>query len=169
MTISITLKQYLEDHNVPYDTLEHNFSANSTEAAERAHVSGKRVAKAVIIKCGSAFKMVLLPATRHVSFELLQSIARGAELATEGELMTLFKDCDVGAIPALGMAYGLAVIVDDSLVDDGDVFFEGGDHKTLVRMNAEAFETMVHGTPHGKFSRDANTMKEKGFYHVAHS
>ena len=169
MTISITLKQYLEDHDVPYDTLEHDFSANSTEAAERAHVSGKRVVKAVIIKSGDEFKMVLVPATRHLSFELLQDIAKGAELATEEELMTLFKDCDVGAIPALGMAYGLSVIVDDGLVDDGEVFFEGGDHKTLVRMTAEAFETMVHGTPHGKFSRDADHMKEKGFYHVAHS
>ena len=34
-------------------------------------------------------------------------------------------DCEPGAVPPLGAAYGLDVVVDDSLTDHSDVYFEG--------------------------------------------
>jgi len=169
MAISITLMQFLDDHNVTYDTLLHDLTASSSETAEKARVPSSRLVKAVIVRCDDEYKMVLLPASNHLNFDLLQDIAKGAKLATEKELMTLFNDCDNGAIPALGMAYGVPVIVDDSLAETGDIFFEGGDHATLVHMDAGAFETMIHGTPHGHFSHHDKNMEQRGGFRFSHS
>ena len=49
-------------------------------------------------------------------------------MANEEQIETLFIDCEPGAVPALGAAYGLKVIVDDSLAKEPEVFLEGGDH-----------------------------------------
>ena len=36
-------------------------------------------------------------------------------MANEEQIETLFIDCEPGSVPALGAAYGLNVVVDDSL------------------------------------------------------
>ena len=51
----------------------------------------------------------------------------------------LFPDCEIGAVPPVGAAYGLTTLLDASLEDRDEVFFEGGDHETLVRMEGSAF------------------------------
>ena len=53
--------------------------------------------------------------------------------------IALFPDCENGAVPAVGAAYGLSSIIDDSLDDVDDIYFEGGDHKTLVHISGSQF------------------------------
>jgi prolyl-tRNA editing enzyme YbaK/EbsC (Cys-tRNA(Pro) deacylase) len=55
-------------------------------------------------------------------------------LATEAKLKYLLKDCEPGAVPPLGAAYGLETVWDDSLLEQSDTYFEAGDHETLVHM-----------------------------------
>ena len=45
-----------------------------------------------------------------------------------------FTDCAHGAVPAIGECYGLDVIVDETIDKQPEIYFEGGDHTTLVRM-----------------------------------
>ena len=42
-------------------------------------------------------------------------------MASEEQIETLFHDCEPGAVPAIGAAYGLKVIVDDSLASEPEV------------------------------------------------
>ena len=69
------------------------------------------------------------------------------------ELLHVFDDCEVGSIPALGQAYGLTVLVDESLLEQNEVYFEAGDHTELVRMRGEDFEYLMATAGHGYFSR----------------
>lgn len=165
MAISITIQNYMEDQGVNYVTVTHDHTETSSMTAESSHVPGSRLVKAVIIKDDDRLMMALLPASHHLRLNELQVLlGREVELAKEEEFSALFEDCAIGAVPALGMAYGLDVIVEDGLIKSGDLFFEGGDHETLVHMQAEVFEGLVTDAPHGRFSQfDKNPEDRSGF------
>lgn len=158
MAISITIQNYLKDLGVDYVTLAHDHTETSLKTAETSHVPGSRLVKAVVIKTDDDYKMALLPASHFLSLDALQGLlGRNADLASEEELAVLFDDCAIGAVPALGMAYGLGLIVEDSLAKTGDLYFEGGDHETVVHMQVEAFKDLIKEAPHGHFSHPDKT------------
>jgi Ala-tRNA(Pro) deacylase len=156
MTISATVQRYLQGRGVPYEVLAHPLTGSSAETAQSAHVSGDRIAKTVVLRDGDAadgYLLAVLPASHHLSLELLQRwLGRSVELASEQEIGKLFPDCELGAIPPFGEAYGLDVVLDDSLATLHEVCFEGGDHRTLVRMGGEQFRHLMSGARQGRFS-----------------
>ncbi len=170
MAISITIENYLKDLGVNYSPLTHDHTVTSSTTAEASHVPGSRLVKAVIIKDEDCYMMALLPASHHLRLNELQHLlGREVELANEDEFSPLFEDCETGAIPALGMAYGLEVIVDDDVARNGDLFFEGGDHETLVHLQAEAFEGMVADSSHGHFSHLDKNLEDRSGFRYFHS
>ncbi|MGH6961535.1 MAG: aminoacyl-tRNA deacylase [Dongiaceae bacterium] len=154
MAIAMTLKEYLADQTIAYDVVEHPRTLTASRAAEAGHVPGERLAKAVLVKDEDGFIVAVLPAAYHIELGRLGScLRRRVGLATEREVGELFGDCELGAIPPVGAAYGLEVIIDDSLADQPDVFFEAGDHETLVHVSGEQFRRLMGTAAHGQFSR----------------
>ena len=80
------------------------------------------------------------------------SARENLELAQEDELALLFPDCELGAIPAVGLAYGIGTVVDDSLLEQEEVYFEGGDHEHLVQVTGGSFQRLMAGAPHGNIT-----------------
>ena len=76
-------------------------------------------------------------------------------LATEDEVTSLFPDCERGAVPPLGAAYALECIVDENLEGEGDVYLEGGDHRTLIHVTGQQFHDMMRDSPHGHIGGEA--------------
>jgi Ala-tRNA(Pro) deacylase len=74
------------------------------------------------------------------------------DLAGEEQVETLFPDCEPGSVPALGAAYGLDVVVDDSLARQQDLYLEGGDHAHLVHVSGIDFRKLTEGAQHGRFT-----------------
>jgi Ala-tRNA(Pro) deacylase len=143
MTIANKLKAYLESKSIDYDLIPHPHTESSMETAAAAHVPGDRLAKAVIVKDEDAYLMVVVPSDYHVHLGALhRRLGREVGLATEPELTSLFPDCDEGAAPALGAAYGLRSMVDEVLLEEPEVFFEAGDHEHLVRVSADQFAVL---------------------------
>ena len=153
MALATTLEKYLADRQVAYEVITHRPTTSSSSTAEASHVSGERVAKAVIVKDENHFVMAVLPASHHLNLgELSGLLGRPVALANETEASALFDDCALGAIPAIGSAYGLEVIVEDSLAAQPEMYFEGGDHASLVRVSAEQFGRLTAQAAHGHFS-----------------
>ncbi len=175
MAVSITIQNYLNALNVKYVQLEHDHTSTSSMTAEVSHVPGSRLVKAVVIKDmmkedGAKYMMALLPASHHLRLkELANLLGREVELASEDEFSALFTDCDKGAVPALGQAYGIDVIVEDSLNKTDDLFFEGGDHETLVHLDAQSFEKLVSGSIHGHFSHHDKHPENRGGFRYSHN
>ncbi|MGO4682659.1 aminoacyl-tRNA deacylase [Hyphomicrobium sp. 2TAF46] len=69
-------------------------------------------------------------------------------LASEAEIATVFTDCALGAIPPVAGAYGLQAVMDDSLEGFDDIYFESGDHRTLLRLNGREFHRLMADVPH---------------------
>lgn len=153
MTIARALRDYLDEHHVLYDLVDHPASSDSMHTAAAAHVHGDSLAKAVVLEDDSGYLMAVLPSTRHVHLGLLhRQFERSIGLATEDEIGTLFADCDPGAIPPVGAAYGIETIVDDTLSEQPDIYFEAGDHHTLVHLSGSEFIELMKGAEQGSFS-----------------
>ena len=76
-------------------------------------------------------------------------------LASEDEVAKLFEDCDRGAVPPIGAAYGVPVVIEEGLVNAPEVYFEGGDHATLVHVSGEAFRKLMKQARAAQFSHPA--------------
>jgi Ala-tRNA(Pro) deacylase len=156
MTISATLERYLEGRRLRYELVSHPLTGSSSETAQATHVSGNRIAKTVVLRDGDGgdgYLLAVIPASHHLDLEMLGIwLGRPVALATEQEIGRLFPDCDLGAIPPLGDAYGLDVVADDALAALDEVCFEGGDHRSLVKVAGAQFRELMAGARHGRFS-----------------
>jgi Ala-tRNA(Pro) deacylase len=156
MSIAPKLQQFLQSHGAGFDVVAHPRTLTASGSAQAAHIPGARVAKAVVVHHELGYMLAVVPSTHRVELGTLQEIVgRRLGLATEGEVARLFDDCDLGAVPPIGAAYGLPVAVDDSLETAPDVYFEGGDHTTLVHVSAAAFKSLTKDAQHARFSHPA--------------
>jgi Ala-tRNA(Pro) deacylase len=115
--------------------------------------SGDCVAKGVLLRDETGYALAILPASHHIRLsELRSQLGDDVDLATEYEAAELFSDCSRGALPALGECYGLDMLVDDSIEKQPEVYFEAGDHGTLIHMSHAQFATLTATARHGRFS-----------------
>ena len=153
MAVAITLQQYLEDRGVDYEVLTHAHTTSSSRTAQQSHIPGDRVAKAVVLKSDADYLVAVLPASHHLDLGQLGGwLGRRVGLATEHEASGLFPDCALGALPPVAAAYGVEAILDDSLTRQSDVYFEGGDHSSLVHVSADQFSDLMADARRGAFS-----------------
>lgn len=153
MAIAQTIHQFLTEQEIPYELLAHPHSSSSTETAHSAHVSGEYLAKSVLLEDDYGYVMAVVPAVNRLDLgELHRQLNRRVGLATEPELAGVFEDCELGAIPAVGQAYGLTTVVDDQLAEQPDVYFDAGDHEHLVHLSGEAFAQIMGEAHFGRFS-----------------
>ena len=153
MAIAMHLKDYLTAQGVAYEVITHPRAASTVASAVRAGVPSDRVAKAVVLEDEGGYLLALVPASHRVQLgRLRQWLDRRLGLATERELAALFDDCELGAIPAAAGAYGLPMVCDDSLTEQPDIYFEGGDHCSLVHISGADFRRLTTDAPHARFS-----------------
>jgi Ala-tRNA(Pro) deacylase len=152
MSIAPTLQRYL-DSNVTYDVIMHDPTMSATRTAQACHVSGERLAKAIVLRHNGGYVLAVLPASRHIRLpDLKLQIGDDVALADEREIKRLFPDCALGAVPAVGECYDLDVIVDDSIEEQPEIYLEGGDHTTLIHLGHAQFARLMAGARHGRFS-----------------
>jgi Ala-tRNA(Pro) deacylase len=154
MAIASTLKWYLEAFGADYEVLPHPHSSTSFQTARAARVPKQWLAKAVVLEDEKGYVMAILPTSNRIAFDALEQVLeRRLKFATEEEIGKLFRDCEMGAIPPLGCAYGIQTVIDDSLLRLPQIYFEAGDHEDVVHMSGEQFCELVEESTHGRFSR----------------
>jgi len=151
MSIAPQLKQHLDEAHADYELIEHAPTKSSLESATASSVPAEKMAKAVLLDTEDDYLLAVLPSDRRVELsELRSELGHKPRLADEEEIKSVFKDCDVGAIPPVG--YGIKTIVDASLEQQPDVYFEAGDHQSLVHMKQDQFMGVIKGAQHGQFA-----------------
>ncbi len=145
MAVVERLRRFLEEHGVVYEVAVHPERYTAQEVAAASHVSGKAVAKVVIVKAGGAFAMTVLPAACRMGLLRVRDLLGdpGAVIASESEFRGLFPDCEAGAMPPFGNLYGIPVYVDDELAARERITFEGGNHHEVVTMQYADFARLV--------------------------
>ena len=156
MTIANKLESYLLQQETSYQLTAHEHSDFSMDTAEKAHVPGDALAKGILVKEEKSYLLVVLPSDYHIELKTLRTLLRQeVELASESEVGTLFNDCDPGAVPPIGAAYGIKTIWDPntSLGQLNDIYFEAGDHDHLIHVSGEQFHELMASAERGQFSR----------------
>ncbi len=154
MAIASTLYSYMQQRHCAFDVLKHPHSACSMETVHSAHVPGGCTAKSVIlIDNHGHFLMAVLPADHQIDLDRLnQQTQRWWRLAHEAEFARMFGDCELGAIPPVGNAYGLETVIDERLASQSEVWFEAGDHEELIHMRMQDYLDMLPGAMRLGFS-----------------
>jgi len=154
MSIPATVERFLNEHHVKYEIVSHPRAYTSLGTALAARIEPDQLVKAVLLQDDGGYLVAIVPATCHVKLGALRrETGRYVRLATEGEARERFPDCDPGAVPVLGLAYGVETVWDDSLTGRPDVYFEAGDHERLVHVDTEAFMKLLGASRHGRFGK----------------
>lgn len=142
------LRSFLDSHHVKYLVISHSLAYTAQGVAALAHVSGKKLAKTVIIKIDGGLAMAVIPASLHVDLNRIRAVsgAKIVELATEREFKDAFADCETGAMPPFGNLYGMTVYADANLASNEEITFTAGTHRELVRMSWEDLVRLVKPT-----------------------
>lgn len=154
MGIAMTLQQYLDDKHVDYDVLTHKRTHCTQDTVRASNVPGDRVAKAVVLTREGGFVVAVVPASSMVRLDAIEEILQcPIGMANEEEIMELFPDCDMGAVPAVSDAYAVDAFIDESLDAQPDVYLEGGDHRSLIHMSGEQFRALMKDVRHAHIAR----------------
>lgn len=145
MAILGRLEDFLRSNKVSYEMVTHPEAFTAQEIAAAMHVKGKELAKVVIVKAGEKFVMMVLPASWQVDFSRLREVLgeKDVRLAREEEFKKLFPDCEPGGEPPFGNLYDLETIVDSSLAEDEQIFFNAGNHQDAIGMSYSDFVKIV--------------------------
>ena len=155
MTIAATVKTYIEGRGVAYEVIVHPATGSSHETAETAHVDEGHIAKGVILKDGAGAVMVVIPGDAWVNLSAIgKELDRQLVLAGEEDAAGYFPDCDLGAIPPLGPAYGMETLMDTALSSLAYVYLESGDHRSLIKIRGEALTELLSGVRRGHYCEE---------------
>jgi Ala-tRNA(Pro) deacylase len=144
VTIPSSLKAHLEKTHTNYSLVSHPPARSSQYAASLLHISGKEIAKSVVLRAGEQMLIAVLPASYHINLKTLSSLVGApTQLPGEQECYKLFPDCQPGAVPPFGEIYGLPVYLDSSMAEDREVIFCAGTLSEGIRMTCTDFVRLV--------------------------
>jgi Ala-tRNA(Pro) deacylase len=149
-----TITTYLGKLDVRYETLQHRHTLTAHQTISECGVPQQCMAKGVLFCDADSYVLAVVPAGKRVDQAALSALLgrREVTLASEDELAYLFPDCELGAVPAVGAAYGVSTIVDEALLGIEDVYLEAGDHQSLVRIAGEDFRRLMTGVSAGELT-----------------
>ena len=137
--------QFLSDQQVAFETVVHAPAYTAQRRAHYLHVSGKYVAKSVLLAGPTGFVLAVLAATHRIDLNAVrQALGYPLRLANHLEIADLFRDCEWGALTPFGALYGLVTIVDESLAPDSHITFEAQMHAITISMHYRDFERLEH-------------------------
>ena len=145
MAIPQRIRDYLDSQNVSYEAIHHSQAFTAQEVAHSLHVSGKKCVKAVVAEADHKIVIVVMPASHRLNFQELKSALKvnQLEMLVESELVGLFPDCDLGAIPPFGNLYGIDVWVDRAVASTEKIVFCAGTHEDCIRMRYSDFAKLT--------------------------
>lgn len=142
MSIPKDIKKFLDSQGVSYRHFTHPQAFTASETAEAQHVSGRELAKSVVVMADDRLLMAVIPANDRLDVEKLSHLVGAASirLAREEEFADVFKGCEVGAEPPLGKLYNVPVWMDASFEDHPTIIFNAGTHTDTIQMSTGDFK-----------------------------
>jgi Ala-tRNA(Pro) deacylase len=134
---------YLHDQQIPFERLWHPPAYSSQKRAKYLGVSGRCVAKAVLLMSPRGFVVAVLPASQRVDTESLERELGGpVRLATDCEVGQVFADCEFGIASTFGGIYGLPTLLDEALSPETWLVCEANSNGEAVRLLVRDFERL---------------------------
>jgi Ala-tRNA(Pro) deacylase len=135
--------QFLAEQQINYEPIVHPPAYTAQKRAKYMGISGKQVAKALLMAGPDGYFLAVLSATCHVDTQALAAQLGGpVRLAADEEIGEVFEDCEWGVVAPFGRLYGVPTILDDALAPDSWIVFEAHTHAEAIRMRCADFEQL---------------------------
>jgi Ala-tRNA(Pro) deacylase len=137
-TVHAQLVALLQAEEVEYTLTHHQPVTTSAEAAAARGVELRSGAKAMLVKGRDGLVLAVLAADRRVDWKLLAPLVggKGARFASDDELRVA-TGLAKGAVPPLGLLFGLRTLYDASLLEIETVNFNAGTQTDSVTMRRD--------------------------------
>jgi Ala-tRNA(Pro) deacylase len=148
VSIPANIIGFLESKGVRYRHFTHSQEFTASRVAESQHVSGKELAKSVLVVTDENLVMAVIPANERLDLEKLAHLVGAASfrLAQESDFANRFPGCELGAEPPLGSLYGVPVWLDASFEEHPTITFNAGTHVDTIQMSVSDFEELERPT-----------------------
>ena len=129
------IENHLHDHHGGSEPRFHFRAVTAQRLAAAEHVSGRRVAKPVVVRLDGKLALCVISAAERLDLSALeQATGAPARLAAEDEFADLFQPCEAGAEPPLGL-FGLPIYVDAELSRQPKLLMRAGTHEDAVELD----------------------------------
>ncbi|MGH2721708.1 MAG: aminoacyl-tRNA deacylase [Actinomycetota bacterium] len=139
------LEEYFIRNDVGFAEQHHPTAFTAQEVAASDHVSGRIVAKVVMVRADGRLAMLVVPAPKRVDLGKAAAALGAADLrlAHEEEFAEVFPDCEPGAMPPFGNLYEVPVCTDRALAENLNLVFQAGTHTESMGIRFEDYERLV--------------------------
>jgi Ala-tRNA(Pro) deacylase len=129
------LESWLKERGVAFTVLRHEPVFTSEQAAAVRGTPLASGAKALVVKAGDDFRLLVLPADRKLDNRKARSGlgVKALRFATPEEVLH-WTGLRPGAIPPFGSLFGLPTCCDPALAANESINFNAGDHAVSVQM-----------------------------------
>ncbi|HMP03111.1 MAG TPA: YbaK/EbsC family protein [Gemmatales bacterium] len=129
------LTERLRAAGIPFTVLTHAPVYTSAEAAAARGTSLGSGAKALVVKAGPSFYLLVMPADRKLDSKKTQAGlgVKSLRFATKEELLER-TGLAPGAVPPFGSLFDLPTLLDPALGQHAEINFNAGDHATSIQM-----------------------------------
>jgi Ala-tRNA(Pro) deacylase len=130
--IPAMIEQHLRAHHGGYEHHRHTSAVTAQDLAAAEHVSGRRVAKPVVVRVGGELALAVVSAAERVSLGVLEeATGAAAELVPEADFAARFEPCDAGAEPPLSV-FGVPIFADEKFLHAARIVMPAGTHEDSV-------------------------------------
>ncbi len=160
MALSGKVKEYLDRQGLAYGLIARAAEGTLPQIAEVAGIMPRRLLRVVLLRDVEAVVMAILPSDRILDFSLLcQILGRDLEPLYGDEIVPFFTDCELGTRPPLPELFGMQALVDESLLDPNELYFDSGSCAALVRMTSKDFQVLMGNARWGRFSHGIEVLQ----------
>ncbi|SRR6266851_6987301 len=140
VTVFNRLQDWLNRSGVSFTVLRHEPVFTSEQAATVRGAPLASGAKALVMKAGDEFVLLVLPADRKLdSRKARDALAvKSLRFATKEEVHQL-TGLQPGSIPPFGSLFQLPTYCDPALGSNASINFNAGDHAISIQMNSNDF------------------------------
>lgn len=150
MPIAVKLNHYLSRQNIHVHEISHEHADTLACAVNKATIAAADTLTSKLLIDVNGVVMAVFPFLADLDLDAVnRMLGRQLQPLTVEQANRLFTDCEKGAHPPVGAAYGMTVVADESLFQKDTLYLQSGCSSTLLQMDSKAFKLSMAGASKG--------------------
>ena len=145
--IPVMVEAHLRQKHQGYEHHVHPPAMSAQELAAAEHVSGRRVAKAVVLRLDGQLAIAVVGAAEKLNLGAIEeATGMTAELVPEPEFAPRFEPCEAGAEPPFAI-FGVPIFMDEKLERERTLVMPAGTYEDAVLLDTHQWMTCERVQP----------------------
>jgi Ala-tRNA(Pro) deacylase len=137
------LLEWLAREGIEHEVHEHRLTFTARETARAEGIEARAFAKVIGVMADDGQRaLIVIDAADRLSLTKAADAldVRHVRLLGEPELEALAPGCELGALPAVGVLFGVPLYADTTIRQGSEVTFNAGSHRYTVQVDRAAWE-----------------------------